>query len=163
MVFQCPPKCTPVKYPIAKLIGTIINKSIKEELQKEYVTEDNVTVELAMRYGNPSIESALDKLKSQNFDSIVVVPLYPHYAASSTGTVMEEVMRIVSKWWAIPEIKFVGQFLDMQEGLPNITKPIKNHTILFYLDTLDVSLSNFSHFCVLHQILLQLFDLLLKT
>lgn len=105
----------------------IHGKKLKEDLQKEYATEDNVTVELAMRYGNPSIESALDKLKSNNFDSIVVVPLYPHYAASSTGTVMEEVMRIVSKWWAIPEIKFVGQFFNRPEFIDSIVEVSKKY------------------------------------
>ena len=45
-----------------------------------------VPVELGMRYGNPSIASAIAKLSEQRCDRLVVLPLYPHYAASSTGS-----------------------------------------------------------------------------
>jgi protoporphyrin/coproporphyrin ferrochelatase len=84
--------------------------NLKNKLQKIY--PENVTVELAMRYGNPSISDVLAKMQKENYDSIVVVPLYPHYASSSTGTVVEEVMNVIGKWWTIPDIKIVGQFYD---------------------------------------------------
>ncbi len=84
---------------------------LKNKLQTSY-KDENVTVELAMRYGNPSISDVLSNMKHKNYDSIVVVPLYPHYASSTTGTVVEEVMQVVQKWWVIPEIKFVGQFYN---------------------------------------------------
>jgi protoporphyrin/coproporphyrin ferrochelatase len=84
--------------------------NLKNKLQKLY--PENVTVELAMRYGSPSIPDVLAKMQKENYDSIVVVPLYPHYASSSTGTVVEEVMNVISKWWTIPDIKIVGQFYD---------------------------------------------------
>jgi len=84
--------------------------NLKNKLQKLY--PENVTVELAMRYGNPSIPDVLAKMQKENYDSIVVVPLYPHYASSSTGTVVEEVMNVIGKWWTIPDIKIVGQFYD---------------------------------------------------
>jgi protoporphyrin/coproporphyrin ferrochelatase len=84
--------------------------NLKNKLQKRY--PENVTVELAMRYGSPSIPDVLARMQKENYDSIVVVPLYPHYASSSTGTVVEEVMNVIGKWWTIPDIKIVGQFYD---------------------------------------------------
>jgi protoporphyrin/coproporphyrin ferrochelatase len=84
--------------------------NLKNKLQKLY--PENVTVELAMRYGSPSIPDVLARMQKENYDSIVVVPLYPHYASSSTGTVVEEVMNVISKWWTIPDIRIVGQFYD---------------------------------------------------
>jgi protoporphyrin/coproporphyrin ferrochelatase len=84
--------------------------NLKNKLQKLY--PENVTVELAMRYGSPSIPDVLARMQKENYDSIVVVPLYPHYASSSTGTVVEEVMNVIGKWWTIPDIKIVGQFYD---------------------------------------------------
>lgn len=100
---------------------------LKNDLQNLYTKEDNVIVDLAMRYGNPSIPSVMGRLKKQNVDSIVVLPLYPHYAASSTGTVMEEVMRVASKWWAIPEIKFVGQFFNRPEFIDAFVEVSKKY------------------------------------
>lgn len=69
-------------------------------------------VHLAMRYKNPSIPAILEVMRKKNFDDIVVVPLFPQYASASTGSALEEVMRVVRKWWVIPEIRFVSQYYD---------------------------------------------------
>jgi ferrochelatase len=69
-------------------------------------------IELAMRYGNPAIEPALTRLREQSCDRIVVVPLYPHYAASSTGSSVERVYRIAAKLWNTPYITVVPAFYD---------------------------------------------------
>ena len=73
---------------------------------------DEYQVELAMRYQSPSIESALDKLKDAKVDSIRVLPLFPHYASASSGSVLEKVMGLLSKWLTIPPISFVNSFHD---------------------------------------------------
>jgi ferrochelatase len=67
-------------------------------------------IELGMRYGNPSIESALTRLRERSCDQIVVVPLYPHYAASSTGSTVEKVYRTAAKLWNTPFITVVPPF-----------------------------------------------------
>ena len=60
-------------------------------------------VELAMRYGTPSIPSALEALRAAAVDRIVVLPLYPQYAASSTATSVARVMELVgARWDTIP-------------------------------------------------------------
>lgn len=66
---------------------------LSERLQSLVQEHTDVTVELAMRYGNPSIANALSKLQSENPDleKIFVIPLYPHYAMSSFETVVEKV------------------------------------------------------------------------
>ncbi|HYK77338.1 MAG TPA: ferrochelatase [Daejeonella sp.] len=71
---------------------------------------DEYHVEMGMRYQSPSIESALEKLRSANVDSIRVLPLFPHYASASTGSVMEKVMELVRKWHTIPNISFINSF-----------------------------------------------------
>ena len=65
-----------------------------------------------MRYQNPSIENVKNKLLIQNPDEIIILPLFPHYAAATTGSVYEEVSRILSKKWVVPKIKFINQFYD---------------------------------------------------
>jgi ferrochelatase len=69
-------------------------------------------VHLAMRYKNPSIPSVLEKMRKANYQKIIVLTMFPQYASASTGSALEEVMRVVSKWWVIPEIKFLSQYYD---------------------------------------------------
>jgi ferrochelatase len=67
-------------------------------------------VELAMRYGSPSIPDALTALQRAACARIVVLPLYPQYASSSTGTSLERVMELVGKQWTVPAVDFVPAF-----------------------------------------------------
>lgn len=69
-------------------------------------------VELAMRYGNPSIATALAALESAAVDRIVVIPLFPQYASSSTGSAVEHVMKLASARWTVPALDFVPAFFD---------------------------------------------------
>lgn len=73
---------------------------------------DEYQVELAMRYQSPSIDSALKKLKDAQVSNIRVIPMFPHYASASTGSVLEKVMKLVRKWQTIPNISFVNSFHD---------------------------------------------------
>jgi ferrochelatase len=73
---------------------------------------DEYEVELAMRYQNPSIESALARLKSSLVESIQVIPLFPQYASASTGSVYEKVMGIIGKWQTTPPVSFINSFHD---------------------------------------------------
>ncbi len=73
---------------------------------------DDYAVELAMRYQNPSITDAIDTLMKQDIERLVVLPLFPQYASASTGSVQEEVMRVLSKNWYIPECKIIDSFYD---------------------------------------------------
>lgn len=79
---------------------------LQEKLGDEY------HVELAMRYQNPSILSALDRMKASLVESIKVIPMFPQYASASTGSVIQNVMEIVGKWATIPPISFVNSFHD---------------------------------------------------
>jgi protoporphyrin/coproporphyrin ferrochelatase len=67
-------------------------------------------VELAMRYGKPSIEAAITRL--EGCDRIVVLPLFPQYASSSTGTAIARVMELAATRWNVPFLDFVPAFFD---------------------------------------------------
>jgi ferrochelatase len=69
-------------------------------------------VEPAMSYGNPSIESALRRVFAQGADRIVVLPLYPQYSGSTTGSVFTEVTRLLSRRRVVPELRFINQYHD---------------------------------------------------
>lgn len=70
---------------------------------------DGWHVELAMRYGKPSIPDALAKLAA-TCARIVVLPLFPQYASSSTGTAVERVMELAGAAWNVPPLAFVPAF-----------------------------------------------------
>jgi protoporphyrin/coproporphyrin ferrochelatase len=69
-------------------------------------------VELAMRYGSPSIEAGLAALRTAQVDRVVVLPMFPHYASSSTGSAVEEVFRIAGAAWNVMPIEIVPAFWD---------------------------------------------------
>ena len=61
------------------------------------VSEKNLIIDYAMRYGNPSIRSVLNKLQKQGCEKLIILPLYPQYAAATTATVCDEVYRTLMK------------------------------------------------------------------
>ena len=69
-------------------------------------------VELAMRYGAPSIPDALERLRAAAADQIVVLPLYPQFAASSTGSSLEAVYAHAAARWNTPMLSAVPAFYD---------------------------------------------------
>lgn len=86
----------------SKLAGELLGKALGEDYE----------IHLAMRYKNPSIPDVLEQMRKRNYERIVVLPMFPHYASASTGSAMEEVMRIMQQWWVIPEVKFISQYYD---------------------------------------------------
>jgi ferrochelatase len=72
----------------------------------------DMQVELAMRYGNPSIRAGLTALRDRGCDRIVVFPLYPQYAASSTGSTVEAVYREAAGLWNTPYLTIVPPFYE---------------------------------------------------
>ena len=75
-------------------------------------TKAPFVVDYAMRYGNPSIPSVLRKLKEQNCQRILIVPMYPQYAASTTATVTDIVYRELQQMRNTPAIRTIKHFHD---------------------------------------------------
>jgi ferrochelatase len=105
-------------------------KSVQEKLQKTLGNEYDV--HLAMRYKNPSIDDMLTEIYKKNYEKIVVIPLFPQYASATTGSVIDKVMKIVSKWWVIPEVKFISQFYDNEGYINTIVEQSKKYKIEEY-------------------------------
>ncbi len=83
---------------------------VRDLLQK--ALGDDYMVELGMRYQNPDLESALNNLKFEKVERIIVIPLFPQYASATTGSVSKKVNEIVNKWQIIPSITHINQFLE---------------------------------------------------
>jgi ferrochelatase len=81
----------------------VTSRHVQAELQKRV----NAPVELAMRYQNPSIPSAIRKLRERGVDELFLIPLFPHYAMSSYESVVERVKEIAAK--LAPQMRIVVQ------------------------------------------------------
>ena len=92
--------------------GSPLLYNTKELAKKVNSKLPDYDVHFAMRYQNPSIEKVIDDILRKNPDELIILPLFPHYAAATTGSVYEEVSRILSKRWVVPKIKFINQFYD---------------------------------------------------
>ncbi|PRD53992.1 ferrochelatase [Sphingobacterium gobiense] len=82
---------------------------LQQELGEDY------HVELAMRYQNPSIASALKNMEEMQLESIRVIPLFPQYASATTGSVIDKVMEIMRSWQYFPQVTFVSNYCDDEE------------------------------------------------
>ena len=71
-----------------------------------------VHVELAMRYGSPSVASALESLRDRQARRILVLPMYPQYSATTTASVFDAVTAELRKWRWIPELRFINDYHD---------------------------------------------------
>ena len=79
------------------------------ELNKK-VGNDKIIVDFAMRYGNPSIVSRLNILKDKGCENIVILPLYPQYAAATTATVCDEVYKSLMKMRWQPSLQIIPHY-----------------------------------------------------
>ena len=81
-------------------------EKLGEEMKEEY------DVYFAMRYQNPSLDEVMAKMEKKAYSEIVIIPLYPQYASSSTGSTAQRVMEIMSKWEVIPSFRMINSFFD---------------------------------------------------
>jgi protoporphyrin/coproporphyrin ferrochelatase len=72
----------------------------------------HLLVRHAMRYGNPSLPSVLDDLRAQGATRVLILPLYPQYAAATTASVNDKVMQWSLQSRRVPEFRFVGEYHD---------------------------------------------------
>jgi ferrochelatase len=81
------------------------SEKTSQSLQKE-----NIILDFAMRYGNPSIKKKIHKLHEMGCENLVILPLYPQYAAATTATVCDEVYRTLMKMRWQPSLKIIPHY-----------------------------------------------------
>ena len=101
----------------------VYSERLKEKLDRS--SPENFCFELGMRYGNPSIKSALENLKNQNCRKILVLPLFPQYSATTTGSIFDEVTKVMSTWRWVPSLNFVNSYHDDDNFIDAISSSVK--------------------------------------
>ena len=100
-------------------------QSLQQELRS--TLSEKVHVELGMSYGSPSLRSALDALYEKGAQRIVLLPLYPQYSGTTTASVFEAVIKLLSKRRWIPEFRFINHYHDRPDYIAAIAASIEQH------------------------------------
>ena len=119
----------------------VYTNRMAEKLQLEL---GDIECEVGMRYGNPSIKSALEKLKSKGVEELLLAPLFPHHAQATTESSTKEAFLNLSKMEWYPNISELGHFEDDPAFIDPLVNSIKpyvkdNIHLLFSFHGLPVS------------------------
>jgi len=98
---------------------------LKSKLSQDQL--DHIEIDFAMRYGSPSIESALLKMQNKNVTRLLVLPLYPQYSGSTSGSTFDAVANIFKKLRWMPELRFINQYADDSRYIDACANRIKTH------------------------------------
>ncbi|MGA2398724.1 MAG: ferrochelatase [Steroidobacteraceae bacterium] len=88
---------------------------------------DRVRVALGMTYGNPSIASAVRILAEQNVRRLLVLPLYPQYCSSTTGSVLDRTATALGRWRWVPELRFINDYYADAGYIDALCMRIREH------------------------------------
>ncbi len=106
--------------------GKAVREKVQEKLGK------NFKVVLAMRYQEPSIDDALEMLRLEGVDELVIVPMFPQYASATTGSVHQKVMENIARWPIIPHVTFVSHYYDHPAFIHAFSNRIKQYPLEQY-------------------------------
>lgn len=96
---------------------------------KGYLGERGIQVQVAaaMRYGEPSITHVLSDMKARQINRILIVPMYPQYAASTTATALDKVFEWCQKSRNLPELRIIRNFPDHPGYIDALEQQVRNH------------------------------------
>jgi len=114
----------------------VFSEKLKTALLEEFAEKD-IPIVLGMQCRKPSLKTAIGKLRGQNCDQIIVLPLYPQYASSSYGAAIEDLYKVVLNDWNIPYLRIIppffsdSRFIDAWEKLDYLI--LKKNLIMYCL------------------------------
>jgi ferrochelatase len=89
------------------------------------IVKENLIIDFAMRYGNPSIKSKISILHNEGCENLVILPLYPQYAAATTATVCDEVYRCLMQMRWQPSLKIIPHYESDPKYIDALVNSIK--------------------------------------
>ncbi len=102
-----------------------ISNESRDKLQK--MLGENYEVFVGMRYQNPSLKAVLQTIKEKRFDKIVILPMFPQYASSTTGTISQLVNTEIADWNVIPELTIISQFYQNRGFIQSFARQIRKY------------------------------------
>lgn len=101
--------------------------AVQTQLSAQYA--DNVIVDWAMRYGEPSVSTAIDRMLKAGVRKLVVLPLYPQYSATTTGSTFDALADDFSQRRWLPELRFVNSYCDDPAYISALCDSIKDYWV----------------------------------
>ncbi len=103
----------------------VISKQQQQALQSKL--GDEVMVELAMTYGNPSIEQGLNNLREQGCNRLFILPLYPQYSGSTTAAVTDQVFDVFKSWRRVPDVRVLSAYHNEPAYIQALANSVREH------------------------------------
>ena len=100
-------------------------QTVEKTLQKKF--RGNVIVDLAMRYGSPSIKDSLNALRKAGTRRLLILPMYPQYSATTTASVFDEVTNVLRDWRWLPDLRFINDYHDNRIYIEALASSIRQH------------------------------------
>ena len=106
----------------------VISKKIiyKLRLSKNISSNKNLSIDLAMRYGNPSIKKALENFKENNINKLAIIPMFPQYSAATTASIFDKISSEIKMWRNLPDIRFLSTYHDNSSYIEACANRIRN-------------------------------------
>ena len=98
--------------------------AISESLKAAF--GDEVVVDLAMRYGSPSIGSVLKGMQERGVRELLIVPMYPQYSATTTASIFDEVTDQLKRWRWLPELRFINHYHDNPDYIEALANSVES-------------------------------------
>lgn len=108
--------------------GENLTQGVRETLGERF------HVELAMRYGNPSIKDALLRLEQADIERLIVVPLFPQYSSAATGSALDRLYEVAGKAWNVPPMSAVAPFYEDPRFIDAFVEVARPHLERFQPD-----------------------------
>ncbi len=105
----------------------LIVNAEKNKIGLQNALGDDFEVFTAMRYGNPSIKTVLNEIKEKRFGKLILIPVFPQYASSTTGSIAEYVSKEIANWYVVPEFRLVSQFYDHPKFIAAFAERIQSY------------------------------------
>lgn len=107
----------------------VYSQNLKEKLNNKLSDTD---VYSAMRYGFPSLRNTLDSIRDNDYDDLVILPVFPQYATSTTKSVVDFIEAEMTKWNKRPKVKFIKQFYTKPAFINAVCSKVREHNIEDY-------------------------------
>lgn len=95
------------------------------QIELDHRRPGSVNVELAMSYGDPSIDAAIDRLLAKGARRLLVLPAYPQYSGTTTASVIDAVARKLNRLRWVPEMRYINQYHDEPGYIAALTASIR--------------------------------------
>jgi ferrochelatase len=107
------------------VFGQMLQEKLQQNLQQ--AIPGQVRVELGMRYGSPTIASALDALREAGCRRLVILPMYPQYSATTSASIFDAVWDVFKQWRWVPEVRSINCYHDDPAYIDALAASIREH------------------------------------